>query len=291
MTASRRAVAAELPKKAGKSRAVTSITPSIAFERELAGLFDLSGNVALLPGGYGGIGEAIAWGLAQRGATVVVAGRSKGKADVLARRLRAAGYNAHGMAMDATSVAMIERVVSSIAAQFGTIDILVNCVGTQIEEPIGQVTEKSFDRVYAVNLKAAMFVAQAVARYQIAAGHGGKQMHLLSVRSQLGLRDRGYSAYCATKGALVMLVRQHAMELARHRINVNGIAPTFVYTDMIQHVIDNHAFRRQLIARIPLGRIADPKDVVGAALFFASPASDFVTGQILYVDGGITVSQ
>ncbi len=153
------------------------------------------------------------------------------------------------------------------------------------------MTETAFDQVVAINLKAAMFLAQAVARHQIASGRGGKQMHLLSVRSHLGLRDRGYSAYCSSKGALVMLIKQHAMELARHRINVNGIAPTFVYTEMIRHVMENDAFRTQLLARIPLGRIADPKDVVGAALFFASPASDFVTGQILYVDGGITASQ
>jgi len=274
-----------------KVRVVAPITPAIDFNRELASLFDLGGKVAFLPGGYGGIGEAIAWGLAQHGATVVIAGRNKTKADNLARRLRAAGHGAYGAALDALRVDAIERVVAAVARRFGTIDILVNCIGTQIEEPIGKVTEKSFDHVYAVNLKAAMFFAQAVARVQIAADRGGKQMHLLSVRAQLGLRDRGYSAYCSTKGALVMLIRQHAMELARHRINVNGIAPTFVYTEMIRHVMDNPEFKRVLLARIPLGRIADPKDVVGAALFFAAPASDFVTGQILYVDGGITASQ
>jgi NAD(P)-dependent dehydrogenase (short-subunit alcohol dehydrogenase family) len=267
------------------------ITPKVDFDRELASLFDLRGKVALLPGGYGGIGEAIAWGLAQRGAEVVLAGRNKSKAETLARGIRAAGYQAHGIALSAEDVPAMEKVVDAVAKRFGAIDILVNCVGTQIEEPIGKVTEAAFDKVVSLNLKAAMFMAQAVARHQIAAGRGGKQMHLLSVRSHLGLRDRGYSAYCSSKGALVMLIKQHAMELARHRINVNGIAPTFVYTEMIRHVMENDTFRTQLLARIPLGRIADPKDVVGAALFFASPASDFVTGQILYVDGGITASQ
>ena len=245
----------------------------------------------MLAGGYGGIGEAIAWGLAQRGAAVVIAGRSGDKAKALSKQITAAGYAAHGVALDTTRISATERAVAAIAKRLGAIDILVNCVGTQIEEPIGKVTEKSFDHVVAVNLKAAMFLAQSVARHQIDAGRGGKQMHLLSVRAQLGLRDRGYSAYCSTKGALVMLIKQHAMELARHRINVNGIAPTFVYTEMIRHVIDNPDFRRQLVARIPLGRIADPKDVVGAAVFLASPASDFITGQIVYVDGGITASQ
>jgi NAD(P)-dependent dehydrogenase (short-subunit alcohol dehydrogenase family) len=136
-----------------------------------------------------------------------------------------------------------------------------------------------------------MFLAQAVAKYQIASKHGGKHIHLLSVRAQLGLRDRGYSAYCATKGALVMLVKQHAVELARDNIQVNGIAPTVVATEMARHWLDNEDTRRQIVERIPLGRVAAPKDVVGAALFFASAASDFVTGQTLYLDGGITASQ
>ena len=153
------------------------------------------------------------------------------------------------------------------------------------------VTEDAFDQVYESSLKAAMFIAQAVAKRQIEAGKGGRQIHLLSVRSQLGLRNRGYSAYCATRGGLVMLVKQHAMELAPHNITVNGVAPTFVYTEMIRHVMENPEFRTQLEARIPLGRIADPKDIVGPVLFFAAPASGFVTGQNLYVDGGITSSQ
>jgi NAD(P)-dependent dehydrogenase (short-subunit alcohol dehydrogenase family) len=174
---------------------------------------------------------------------------------------------------------------------FGSVDILINCVGIQIEQPILDVTEEAFDEVYTVNLKSAMFLAQACARHQISRNRGGKQVHLLSVRSQLGLRERGYSAYCSTKGALVMMIKQHAMELAPHQINVNGIAPTFVYTELIRHVMENDNFRNTLLSRIPLGRIADPKDIVGAAVFFASSASNFITGQTLYVDGGITASQ
>jgi NAD(P)-dependent dehydrogenase (short-subunit alcohol dehydrogenase family) len=267
------------------------ITPRIDFQRALAPLFDLMGKVAYLPGGYGGIGEAMAWGLAMRGATIAVSGRDKSKAEAMATRLRDSGHDALGLAMDATKVADINRSVAAVVKRFGAIDILVNCVGTQIEQPITEVTEEAFDTVYRVNLRSAMFLAQAVAKQQIARKRGGKQMHLLSVRSKLGLRHRGYSAYCATKGGLVTLIKQHAMELAPHNITVNGIAPTFVYTDLIRHVMENPKFRKQLYARIPLGRIADPKDIVGPAIFFASPASDFVTGQILYVDGGITASQ
>lgn len=267
------------------------ITPVIDFKSELSGLFDLTGQVALLPGGYGGIGEAIAWGLALCGAKVVITGRNAAKAQALADSLTNSGFDAIADEMDATSVGDIKRSVDAAANHFGRLDILMNCVGTQHEQPLLEVTEVKFDEVYEVNLKSAMFLAQAVARHQIEGGKGGRQVHLLSVRSHLGIRNRGYSAYCATKGGLVTLIKQHAMELAPHSINVNGVAPTFVFTEMIRHVMENDEFRQGLLDRIPLGRIADPKDIVGPALFFCAPSSGFVTGQTLYVDGGITASQ
>ena len=267
------------------------ITPTIDFAKELSGLYDLSGQIAYLPGGYGGLGEAIAWGLALAGAKVVVSGRDGDKALGMAASLRDQGLEAGGLAMNAHSVDEIRASVDQAAEVFGGLDILINCIGIQREEPLLEVSEAAFDEVYEVNLKAAMFLAQAAARHQIAGGKGGKQVHLLSVRAQLGLRNRGYSAYCSTKGALVMLIKQHAMELAPHGITVNGVAPTFVYTEMIRHVMENPEFRKALHERIPLGRIADPKDVAGPVMFFAAPASDFVTGQTLYVDGGITASQ
>ena len=112
--------------------------------------------------------------------------------------------------------------------------MLVNCVGIQREQPLAEVTPEAFDFMYETNLRSAMFLAQAAARHQIATGAGGRHIHLLSVRSHLALRDRGYSAYCATKGGLLMLVKQHAMELAPHNITVNGVAPTFIRSDRIR---------------------------------------------------------
>ena len=258
---------------------------------DTSGLFDLHGKAAFVPGGYGDIGAAIAWGLARRGAKVAIAGRDGAKADALAARMRSAGLAATGLAMDAHSVASIQAAADGVVAAFGAIDILMNCVGIQREQPLLEVTEEAWDEVSAVNLKAAMFAGQAVARHQVAAGRGGKHVHLLSVRAQLGLRDRGYAAYCSTKGGLAMLVKQHAMELARHAITVNGIAPTVVRTAMASHWFDNPVTAKAIVDRIPLGRVAEPRDIIGAAVFFCAPASDFVTGQILYADGGITASQ
>ena len=270
---------------------MADITPRINFTSELAGLFDLKGKTAYVPGGYGGIGEAIAWALAMAGAKVAVSGRDESKAVALAAELQAAGHTAMGLAMDAHSVAHIQSSVDAVAQAFGGLDILINCVGMQREQALMDVTEEVFDEVVQVNLKSAMFLAQAAARHQIAAGKGGAQVHLLSVRAHLGLRARGYSAYCSTKGGLVMLIRQHASELAPHGITVNGIAPTVVRTEMARHWLENPETKAQVLGRIPLGRVADPKDVAGAAVFFASPAASFVTGQVLYIDGGITASQ
>jgi NAD(P)-dependent dehydrogenase (short-subunit alcohol dehydrogenase family) len=239
----------------------------------------LRGKVAFVPGGYGGLGIAICHGLAAEGAKVIVAGRDLGKATALAKKIRGTA-----LALDVRSVGAIRESVASLPR----VDIFVNCAGVQREEKLENVTEEAWDEVVATNLKAAMFLAQAVAKRQ---KRGGKQVHLLSVRAQLGLRGRGYSAYCSAKGGLAMLVRQHACELAPRGICVNGVAPTVVRTRMGAHWLKNPRTRAWLEERIPLGRVAEPRDVVGAVLFFCSSASDYVTGQILYVDGGITASQ
>jgi NAD(P)-dependent dehydrogenase (short-subunit alcohol dehydrogenase family) len=247
-------------------------------------LFDLRGKTAFVPGGYGGIGAAISRGLAQAGAKVVIAGRDGRKAAGLAKKI---GRGATGVALDVDDVRAIRATVGGLRS----VDILVNCVGIQREQALTEVTEEDYDAVYRTNLKAAMFLAQAVAKKQIAAKRGGRQIHLLSVRAQLGLRGRGYSAYCSTKGGLVMLIRQHASELGKHNICVNGVAPTVVRTAMGAHWLKDPKTAAWLKERIPLGRIAEPEDCVGATLFFCSPAGSYVTGQILYLDGGITASQ
>ncbi len=267
------------------------MTAHIDYPSELAAQFRLDGLVAFVPGGYGGIGEAVCWGLALAGAVPVIVGRNVDKADALAAAIRKAGLLADAAAADAEDLESMRLAVDRTHVQHGRLDLLVNCLGIQREELLADVSEKNFDEIYRVNVKAAMFVAQACARHQVAGARGGAQVHLLSVRAQLAMRGRGYSAYCATKGALVMLIKQHASELAPHGIRVNGVAPTVVATKMGQHWLDNEITRRYLLERIPMGRVAEPKDVVGPVLFLCAPAAGFTTGQVLYVDGGITASQ
>ena len=267
------------------------MTPRPDFRQALGDAFRIDGQVAFVPGGYGAIGEAICWGLALAGGVPVIVGHRADPAHALAERLRAAGLRADALAADAADLESLRVAVDETARRHGRLDLLVNCIGIQREQTLADVTEDAFDEVVRLNLKFAMFAAQACARHQAAGGRGGAQLHLLSVRAQLGLRARGYSAYCATKGALVMLIRQHAAELAPAQIRVNGIAPTVVASEMARHWIENEVTHRQIVERIPLGRIPEPVDIVGPALFLCSPAAAFVTGQVVYVDGGITATQ
>lgn len=253
--------------------------------------FRLDGKVALVTGGYGGIGDAVSHGLARAGAKVAVSGHNAEKAVACAEALRAAGCDSYAVVFDSLSVAETRRMVDAVAGHFGRLDVLVNCVGLNREEKAEEVTEEMFDHVMDVNLKSAMFQAQAAARHMIRQGAGGKQVHIGSVRTLLALRGRGYAAYCASKGGLAILCKQLAAEWAPHRINVNVVAPTFVRTEQVAHMLSDQRFYDSLVARIPLGRIAEPDDVWNAVLFFVSSASDFVTGQTLYLDGGITATQ
>ncbi|MBA3872113.1 MAG: SDR family oxidoreductase [Anaerolineae bacterium] len=254
-------------------------------------LFRLDGKVALITGGYGGIGEAVCRGLAAVGAKVAVAGRNGEKAEQLASSLKQDGCDAYGIAFDAVNLSEIRQMVDDTAGHYGRLDILVNCVGLNREEKLLDVTEENFDFVYSSNLKSAFFLAQAAAKHMVAQGQGGKQVHLGSVRTQLGLRGRGYAAYCAAKGGLGTLCKQLAAELAPDNINVNVVAPTFVRTEQVAVMLADPKFYEALTARIPLGRIAEPDDVMQAILFLVSPASSFITGQTLYLDGGITATQ
>ena len=252
----------------------------------------LKDKVAVVTGGGSGFGAGIVKKFVAEGAQVIVADMNLAAAlDVAA----AAGPAARALRVDVSNAADVRLMMEAAELHFGHLDILVNCVGIQREERIDDVSEAAFDEVLSTNLRGAMFLAQAAARLQVAAVAAGRQpgqqVHVLSVRAQLGMRDRGYSAYCATKGALVMLIKQHAVELCQHGITVNGVAPTVVRGEMGAHWLADPAVRDKLLQRIPLGRVAEPEDVAGPVQFFCSRAAAFVSGQILYVDGGLTATQ
>jgi NAD(P)-dependent dehydrogenase (short-subunit alcohol dehydrogenase family) len=254
-------------------------------------LFRLDGKVALVTGGYGGIGEAVCSGLGEMGASIAVAGHDGARAAACAKLIQAERKDAWSTSFEATSVSATRQMVDEVVAHFGHSDILVNCIGLNREENAEEVTEEMFDYVCDVNLKSVMFQSQAAGRHMIRQGSGGKQVHLGSVRSMLGLRGRGYAAYCAAKGGLITLCRQLSAEWAPHAINVNVVAPTFIRTEQVAKMLADPAFYANLVARIPLGRIGEPEDVTSAVLFLVSPASSFITGQTIYLDGGLTVTQ
>jgi NAD(P)-dependent dehydrogenase (short-subunit alcohol dehydrogenase family) len=176
---------------------------------------------------------------------------------------------------------------------FGRVDIIVNAVGGGAGTalyPAEEYPESEFDRIMDLNLRSDLLPTQAAVRAMISGGRGGRVLHISSVRGQLGI-NQGYLAYVAAKGAINSITRQQATEWAKHGITVNAIAPTFVSTPQVASLLADEKFKSELLARIPLGRIAETDDLVGAVLFFCSDASSFVTGQILTLDGGLTATQ
>jgi NAD(P)-dependent dehydrogenase (short-subunit alcohol dehydrogenase family) len=255
--------------------------------------FRLDGRVAVVAGGSGGVGVRTCGALAAVGANVAIIGRSE-KGLLQARQ---AVENAGGEALVITGD-MVEKSAADDAAQqvldvFGRIDVLVNGIGGGAGTALFKAEEypqADWNRILDLNLTTTLLVSQSIARKMIAGERGGSILNISSVRGQLGI-DAGYSAYVAAKGALDALTRQHATEWAKHGIRVNSISPTFVRTEQAAALLAAPGFYENLIARIPLRRIAETDDLVGATLFFCSDASSFVTGQILTLDGGLTATQ
>jgi len=255
--------------------------------------FRLDGRVAIVSGGTGGIGSRLSLALGGVGAKVAVLGRSAGEANGIAKQIADLGSEALLVTADVTKKADADRAIDETMARFGRVDIIVNAVGGGAGGalyPAESYPESEWDRILDLNLRSDLLPTQAAARAMIAGGRGGRVLRISSVRGQLGI-NQGFSAYVAAKGAINSLTRQQATEWAKYGITVNAIAPTFVATPQVESLLADEKFKAGLLARIPLGRVAETDDLVGAVLFFCSDASAFVTGQILTLDGGLTATQ
>lgn len=250
----------------------------------------LLGKTAVVTGGARGIGRAIAEAYAAEGANVVVADLLTAEAEAVAATI---GPQARAVALDVTKAASIEAMARDVEAWFGGVDILVNNAGIFDMGPIVEVTEASFDRIFAINVKGLFFTLQAVARRMIARGRGGK---IINMASQAGRRGEALvSIYCASKAAVISLTQSAGLDLIKHRINVNGISPGVVDTPMWDEVDALFAKyekrplgeKKRLVGEaVPFGRMGLPGDHAGAAVFLASADSDYVVAQTLNVDGG-----
>ena len=255
--------------------------------------FRLDGRVAFVSGGGGAIGSALAVALGGAGARVAVSDIVETNAEAAAERVRAAGAESLAVVADITRESEAERVVGAIVERFGRLDIVVNAVGGGAGKVLFDAQEyprDAWDWIMEINLRSTLVASQAAVRAMVKAGHGGRVINISSVRAQLGI-NAGYSAYVAAKGAVSSLTRQWATEWAKHGITVNAIAPTFVDTPQVAMLLGDPAFKAGLVNRVPLGRVGETGDLVGAVLFFASDASSFVTGQILTIEGGLTATQ
>jgi gluconate 5-dehydrogenase len=255
--------------------------------------FRLDGRVAIVTGGTGGIGSRLCEALSRVGARVVVHGRDAERAQAVAQRLQDEDGEAVASVADLTRRGDADRMVEEAMTAYGRVDVIVNTVGGGAGGalyPAESYPEEEWDRILDLNLRSALLPTQAAARAMIAGGNGGRVLHFSSVRGQLGI-DNGFSAYVAAKGALDALTRQQATEWAKHRITVNTISPTFVATAQAASLLADEEFRAGLERRIPLHRIAETDDVVGASLLLCTEAGSFITGQILTLDGGLTACQ
>ena len=253
-------------------------------------LFRLDGQTAIVTGGNGGIGSTLCEALAEYGANVAVVGRRAEPCEEVASAVRAHGRIGLPIAADVLQPGEMDRVVAETVERLGDVNILVHCVGGNARHWAEEFPVDEWQRVVDMNLKSTFVACQAVGRRMIAQGHGGKIITLSSVRSQLGIHS-GYSAYTAGKAGVNLLTKQLATEWAKHGINVNAIAPTFIRTAQVADMLNDPSFYEPLVRRIPLGRVGETDDLVGAALLLASSAGDFITGHILFIDGGVTACQ
>lgn len=250
-------------------------------------VFRLDGKVAVVIGGAGGLGEAIALGLSQYGARLVVASRNLEALNKVAASVKEeTGGETLALQVDVTDEESMAKLVEDVMAKFGTIDILVNAMGLNIKRDALEYPMEDWDKIFSINVKGTMIACKHFGKV-MKEKKQGKIINLSSVREVRGYTG-GNSAYCATKGAVGMITKTLALELAPHNIHVNAIGPSLIITQGTIHIQQDPELAKKYSAMIPLGRLGVPKDLIGTAVFLASDASGFITGQTIFIDGGLT---
>jgi gluconate 5-dehydrogenase len=248
-------------------------------------LFDLSGKRALVTGSSQGIGLALAHGLADHGAHVILNGRDKAKLAMAAKQLADSGADVSIADFDVTDADAVKRGVDTIEKDVGAIDVLINNAGMQFRTPLEDFPVDRWEQLFRTNVSSVFYVGQAVAKHMIARGQG-KIINIASVQSELA--RPGIAPYTATKGAVKNLTRGMCADWAKHGIQVNAIAPGYFKTPLNQALVDSAEFSSWLEKRTPAARWGNVDELIGAAVFLAGKGSSFVNGHTLYVDGGIT---
>jgi NAD(P)-dependent dehydrogenase (short-subunit alcohol dehydrogenase family) len=254
----------------------------------MADMFRLDGKVAVVIGGAGGIGQIIALGLAEQGAKVVIASRNMQKLEAVAQKIqRDTKSEATAFQVDITDQQRVAQLVKQVISKFGTVDILVNSQGANVKRNAVDFPVGDWDLMFNVNVKGTMLACREFGRIMVEKKKG-KVINLSSVRGARATLWGGNEGYCATKGAVDMMTRALASEWAPYNINVNAIAPILINTPLAAATFSDPERLQKYLANVPFKRIGQPQDLVGVCIFLASAASDFITGQIIYLDGGLT---
>ena len=248
----------------------------------MSGLFNLAGKRALVTGASRGIGRAVAEGLAEAGAEVTLCARSRTEIEEACALMSTRGWRARPLVCDVTDIAGFRQHVEAQAP----FDIFVNNAGTNRPKPLTEITEDDYDAVFGLNTKAAIFAAQAVTAVMLRHGRRGTVINMSSQMGHVGAANR--TLYCGSKFAIEGFTKALAVELGPAGIRINTLCPTFIETPMTASYFEDEEFRRETLSKIKLGRLGQPADVVGAAIFLASDASSLMTGSALMIDGGWT---